>query len=483
MLVAGLLYLPMLRADFVWDARAQVLTGDYIQQSKHWIDVLTLRVLTHDVLDFNRPVHLASMMIDAAVWGRNPLGFHLTNLLMHVAAVGLVIGVGRRLGASEAAAFLAGLFFAVHPLLCETVAEPSYREDLLVMLFTLAAIWFVARQPFRRIDGVAAALCCFLAVGAKESGAATPLLVAMAAWFVHGRKSWKTWAPAVIGCFVVSGTFLVLRFVLEPKTSVIFTNPPSRLGGTVLDSVLIQTRITAFYLRQLIWPTELCADYGVMSLKHYPLGFALTALILVIVLQAWLATKSRLCMLGSTLYWLALLPVSNLVPIYRPMADRFLYLPMAGMALVLAGVATWLRWGKAAILSSLCIAALLGGVCVKRQAVWQNSVALWTDTRARNPLSFDAPNNLAAAFVDAGHPAKALEPAAYAIKLSNAKSADPLSIQAMALDALGRTAEAEESMRQAIALDARYGNPDQLVEALTCEKPHAERLKIIIKRL
>ncbi|MFM8458667.1 MAG: hypothetical protein ACKOB0_06925, partial [Chthoniobacterales bacterium] len=77
------LYLPTLRGGFVYDSIAQVLYSDYIHTSANWSDVLTLRVVGQDQLDRNRPLFLASLMLDAAVWKREPFGYRLTSILLH----------------------------------------------------------------------------------------------------------------------------------------------------------------------------------------------------------------------------------------------------------------------------------------------------------------------------------------------------------------------------------------------------------------
>ncbi|MFM8810134.1 MAG: hypothetical protein ACKOJB_14750, partial [Chthoniobacterales bacterium] len=77
------LYFPTLRGGFVYDSIAQVLYSDYIHTSANWSDVLTLRVVGQDELDRNRPLHLASLMLDAAIWRKNPFGYRLTSVLLH----------------------------------------------------------------------------------------------------------------------------------------------------------------------------------------------------------------------------------------------------------------------------------------------------------------------------------------------------------------------------------------------------------------
>ena len=82
-LLVAALFIPTLRGGFVYDSIAQVLHSDYIHTPANWGDVLTLRVVGQDELDRNRPMHLASLMLDAAIWGKNPLGYRLTSILLH----------------------------------------------------------------------------------------------------------------------------------------------------------------------------------------------------------------------------------------------------------------------------------------------------------------------------------------------------------------------------------------------------------------
>src|SRR5205823_13624959 len=118
------LYLPTLGADFVWDARAQILVDSFIHEPRHLLDVLSFRVLSLDVLDNNRPTNLLSLMLDSMLWGQRPFGYHLSNVLLHTVTVcllfGFILDVLRRSGVEEKparfrAAF-ASLVFAVHPV-------------------------------------------------------------------------------------------------------------------------------------------------------------------------------------------------------------------------------------------------------------------------------------------------------------------------------------------------------------------------------
>ena len=86
---------------------------------------------------------------------------------------------------------------------------------------------------------------------------------------------------------------------------------------------------------KLVWPTQFAADYTPATMFGPSLPVALMILIAVVLLQTWLSYKSRVGALGFAIYWLGLVTVSNFIPLYHPLADRFYYLPMAGMAVQL----------------------------------------------------------------------------------------------------------------------------------------------------
>ena len=488
---AWLLYARTLTADFVWDARAKVLISDFIHTPANLPDVLTGRVLTRDVIDNNRPGNLLSLMIDAALWGKNPVGYHATSVTLHAAICALLfLLLVRLLDGNEAAAALAALVFAAHPICCEAVSEVSYREDLLVLASILVALF--AALEFQRKPGLGrnlllGGLCCLallFGVSAKENGAAGPVVLA-AYWLLWRKKeAQKPWL-ALVGCavFVVAG-FLIARFALRPAHSIIFTVPPARLGRNLGETLFIQTRIWAMEFTQVIAPHGFCADYGAYSLRTITPWIAAVVVALVMAGQLLLAWRGRVFALGAVFFWAALLPVANLLPLYRPMADRFLYVPMAGVAMIVAqGLAMAGKWGPAAygaVAFWVCWTAVF---TFNREAVWHDSLTLWQATVAENPYSPTAQNNLGWALVDIGSPAEAAVPFQKALQLTSRLDADSWAGLALAMDATGLPSQADVDYSHAVHLDARYAHPQQLVAALVTEPADAARLEVVARRL
>jgi tetratricopeptide (TPR) repeat protein len=494
-----------LTADFVYDARMQILTGDFIHDWRNWPAVLSFRVLGMDVLDFNRPVMLASLMLDAALWGRESFGYHLTSVLLHVANVLLLWHVIRHLIRTESGPapsarsrpetvllpLLAALVFAVHPIVTEAVCEPTFREDLLVVFFSLSALVLAmghdpAAPGYDRWRAFGCIASCLLAIGSKEAGIVTPMLLAAFWWLFRQGEPGRFWGVAIGGATLMVVAFLTARFLLEPTPSKIFETKPEYLGGSLAQAMLIEPRILALYAQLILFPVNLCADYGLLSVGHLPLPVALLLLAAIAVAATLSARHDRRLLFAYALILLPLVPVANLIPIYRPAADRYLYMPMAGVALTVACLldAPWLAGReplrRRTLVVGLAAVALLGLVCMERQRVWASSLALWDDSYRKNPTSFTNAAGLGEALREADRLPEAEQFTREAIRLSDGQRGDVWATLALILDGQRRPAEAAEAVAKAIAIDPRLADPDTRVEALAMERPMAEAWKRLL---
>jgi tetratricopeptide (TPR) repeat protein len=478
--VVLLVYARSLGSGFVYDAVAQIGEDDFIHTPANLTDVVTLRVMARDVLDFNRPVQLLSLMLDALAWGRRPLGYHLTSVALHACCVLLLFGLVLRWLEREGRpalgpAALAALFFAVHPLAVEAVAEPSYREELLVALFLLLALWLVERR--RRWADAGVVACAVLAIGAKETGVAlVPVLVAW--WWLTGRERRFVWALALAA--VAQGLFIWARFALATADSQVFRQPATYLGGSLGAALAIEPRIWALALQHLVWPVHLSADYTAASIAHLPLALAIAIVLAFLGVQLVVARRSPLGRLALVIFWAALLPASNLLPMYRPAADRYLYVPLLGVAGALAVLLGPLwerpRWRALPLL----VLAALAVATVRRQAVWKDELALWSDTLARTPTSRTAVNNLGWAMLEAGQLAEAERLFTHAAR---GHDADPWAGLALAFEARGRHDQALMALGRAVSLDPVYGDPAALHRTLRLTRAQIERLRPLIDAL
>lgn len=176
-LLAGSAYAATLGHGFVWDDRLLVVESRTIQR---WTNLP--RALVDDFFGdaaegrgYHRPLVTLSYMLDHALWGLRAPGYHLTNVLLHVASTLLVYLVAPALGAGGSGAFLASAVFGLHPIHTESVAWIAGRTDVIATALLLLSLLLYARAPGRRSRG--ALLAFALALLAKEIALVFPALL------------------------------------------------------------------------------------------------------------------------------------------------------------------------------------------------------------------------------------------------------------------------------------------------------------------
>lgn len=489
-LVILALFQPTLHSDFVYDSVGEIVAWDYLHNPGNLLTALSFRLISLDVLDFNRPVAVASLMIDSIFSGRAPFGYHLTNILLHVAVACLgflflrhILTQKNRLETPwrNWIVFLAMLLFAVHPIVTEAVCEPSNRKDLLAALFGLTALLLAARhrQDNPRGDLARLVLCpflCLLAIGSKEVGVAYPAILFLYWVLFRRHEPAKFWASILAGSAVVDVIFLIARFKLEHRPSAIFLSPPTYIDGSLAHALLVQPRILALYVVNLLWPVNLCADYGAYSIGFLPLGLALVILAVIVGLLTWWSMKDRRVFFAAGFIGATILPVCNLVPIYHPAADRYLYNPLIGLVLLVA-IALDTPWLAAKFprrtltsLVGLLLVGLLIPITRERERVWSSEILLWQNTMERNPRSFPAWTNLPEALLKAGRLSEAKARAEASLKTPYATWPWIWFDYALILNRLGDQAGAQTAARHALAIKPDIADVDKMVDTLQGER-------------
>lgn len=342
-----------------------------------------------------RPLRNVSYALDHALWGLKPIGFHLTNLALHLVNCLLMVAIAGRLLPGGPAPLIAGLIFALHPVQVEAVAWISGRDDLLLALFLLSAWLFRMRYLLSgKKAWLAVALACYvLALLSKETATVFPLALPVLDVIFSpdkkhpaGKPRWKEyliWAA-------VAGAYFTIRLALLGGLA-----HRGFWGGSFIANVLTMLWALAQYLRLLVLPLWLRVDYVIPPVVWLGdwrwmagLAAALTATAL-----AWRYRAARWPLFSWAWFIIFLLPVSNLIPIAAIMAERFLYLPMAGVCLLAGWILAGLSAKPRRILATvLCLAML--GLTLRRGLEWQEPGRFWKTETARSPNSAIAHNNL-----------------------------------------------------------------------------------------
>jgi len=468
LLLAAGVYANTLSYGAAWDDTRFVFQSGATQGIGAFGDLLTSPYLRDVPAGRSpyRPVTALSFALDWTLGGGQAWFFHWTNVLLHVGVTGLLMAVMSSLAVPSIGVILGGAWFAVHPVHVEAVANLAGRAELLAAFFGLLTIvlylWgsggglFGGRRKWLALGG---ALVSFaLALGAKENAVVVlPLLVLVELLRPKGEpwrermRRWPFWAGMAA---VVVGYMLLRRAILGTFT----THDVAPFILNLPPQARIATAVANWweYARLLVFPVDLVVDYGpavVMPSAVLSLGVlrGLTVVAAVSGLCALLWRRTRLPALGVLWFAAAMLPVSNLlVPIAQWLAERFLYLPSAGIALALG--AAWMLVGdrakvrRGAFIASAAVLMLLAARTWTRNTTWQDTETVARTLIAEHPEAFRSQWLLGSARLAAGDTQAGLEALDRAIQLN--PGAMELHVErASWLLRLGRAPEAERALR------------------------------------
>jgi protein O-mannosyl-transferase len=425
-----LAYSPSLGGGFIWDDKDLYLTQNPIIKSA---DGLFRFWCTTEPWDYY-PVSNSSLWIEWRLWGMCPMGYRLTNLILHIAEALLIWIILRRL--SIPGGFLAGLVFALHPVNVEAVAWISQRKDMLAVLFFLVSIlWYLKAGMAKGSGDVTPARCdggprerenpsslilhpsafCWLGLAAfvlamlsKGSAAVLPFFLLGIVWW-RGSVKWRdvVW---IVAFFLVAAGLSAVNVWFQRHGS----------GEVIRDADFLQRLLGAgavvwFYLCKAIVPVNLLFIYPQW---HISAGNLLWwppmcgAVLVTVVLWACRKTWVRPIFLSWILFCLALTPAMGFTDVffmrYSLVADHYQHIAIIPVIALLAGAfSTWqrgLQGGEFLAASTLAAGAVAVLACLTglQSRLYSNEITLYTATLNRNPECWMAHNNLGIALSQVG---------------------------------------------------------------------------------
>ena len=422
-LICVIAYGNSLRNDFTYDDAGMM--DEELFSNIHDLNSF----LTMDYYRFSgemtfRPLVTATYFADFNFWYFNPFGYHLTNLLWHIATVCIVYLLLLRLLGNPFAALMGGIVFAIHPVQTEAVNAVGFREDLMCGFFFLASLLLYvqimgerirgAGEEQRRLSGTlygvcyAVSLLCFLmGLLSKEMAATLPLiLIAYDLSFLSPPRrgaGLKSSMRVYTGYALAALVYLILRYVL-------FYNPSEQAVGYVSGKLLARLgaipQIFSLYLRLFIFPVGLSVEYDdsvIRPLMSFESFADLAVMGLYVALLFILLRKKRPAGFAGSFLMISLLPVLNIIPISNMIAERYVYLPCFGVAMLAAILLDALaraRGKRMVILIAVPIFVLYGAATITRNTVWKDGLSLWSDGVSKAPESARAHLNLGVALGD-----------------------------------------------------------------------------------
>jgi tetratricopeptide (TPR) repeat protein len=426
-----------------------------------------------------RPIATLSYFLIHSLAGLNPFYFHLSSVVLHALNVILVYLLLFLILGNRYKALLAGLLFACHPALTETVDCIAFNEDLLTAVFFLLALILYVKRVAKGAGAAAyllSLLCYFCGLLAKEMaitllpiillydltfrpGSGQPLSIKSVLGTVKSR-----W-PIYLGYAVVSLCYLVLRFV-------IFTYPAD---GTKPHFADISERLLYLpshifnFVKLAIVPSDLKVEY----LFSYPRTFfefshlmGFTGTLGLAILSIFLYRRHKEIFFGIWWFIITLFPVYNIIQIFNPFAERYLYIPVIGFCLVvpviLHGIfkrviTRALAVNLATLLVVLVISSAYATITIARNRDWKDGYTLWSKTVAQSPDNGIAHGSLGRAYQEQGLLTEAVVEYETAVKLmpNHHKAYYNLGV---VYDQKGDFIKAEEYYQKSITLSPGFAN-------------------------
>lgn len=347
---------------------------------------------------YYRPFVVLLDALDYFIWGDRPLGFHLTNTLLHVAVCALVFHLTATFFRSRFTALIAGLLFAAHPLHVHAVAYISARSALLCAGFYTASVWAALRYA-RGIDAGRAqrkdlgfAFAGYVG-GLLSLEATITLPVVLVALFVLTPGAFSKRRQELFGFFGALVAVTVGYFVVRQQALGTFVSIKEALAQALppIPALLSVAKTYAFYLEKLIVPTDVTyIPAFVPALQASDVGGWVSAFVLIALAAFVFAGPKSLRPERFSIAWilLTLAPVSGLVPLDHFVKGQYAYLPSVGACALFAalGRRAWAHAAKhdAKRALRLALAGLYGvtffaytGLTMIENLYWRSSTTLF----------------------------------------------------------------------------------------------------------
>jgi len=370
-------YIPVLGGPFIWDDHHLVEQSRLVKQLQPLPEYFGQGFWQHDdspeAHTYYRPLVILSFAIDHLIYGDNSGGFHLTNLWLHLLATVFLFRLLRRRQVGAGAASLATALWALFPRLTEDVAWISGRTDVLASVFVLAALLVNSRESPRR--RVYAALLLLLGLFCKEVAIAGVAAMLVQEWrraSTWRERAFRLWPPLLASAF-----YGALRWhAIGAQAS----------ASTQLHPYLRAAAAFAAIGRYLVMlATPWLADIQIGQLTRPSALFVVLGVVVTIAIGVFAFRCRRRTLSPDSAAFLVMSAVSiglvlHLIPfsVNVVAADRFMYLPLAGLVLLVTPLVEQSSRARLFVLGASLLAASFAAVTFWRASVWSDEVALWS---------------------------------------------------------------------------------------------------------
>jgi tetratricopeptide (TPR) repeat protein len=448
-----IVYFNTLKNGFVYDDTWEIVNNNWIQ------NFANLFSSCHR--------YRVTQYADYKIWGLNPFGFHLTNLLLNTLVSISVYFLVHIMLRKKFLAFITATLFTLHPVHTEAVSIVSHRQEILAMLFMLLGLIFYIKQKNAKNHWSLALSIIFfgLSLSAKEVAFVFPLLLILYdLYFDKYKIKIKNYIPYL----VLLGLFLVIFSLPSPRWNFKISGYDAvsfghALSGNRTYASILLTQLKGFtqYVKLIVLPVRLNIDYYFPmynSIFQDGLLLCLMLLFLLVFLAVITFRRYRIISFGLIWFLISLLPVLNILPKTYFVAERYLYIPSMGFCLILGWLFSELYTRKTTrVISGLVLVIILifySFSTIKRNFDFKSEYTLWSATLKSNPRSVFGHNNVGIGLLESGKTQDAMKEFETTIQLAPT-FAKPYYNLGVAYYKTGDNNDAIENLKTAIRLDPK----------------------------
>jgi hypothetical protein len=409
---ALIVYAGAFHGDFHYDDSLTILENPHLSDWHTFIGHLDHMV---------RPILYATFLVDRSLYGPDPSGYHLLNLVLHLSS-GLLIYRILTSAVADGRSFVpfwTSLLFLIHPIATETVTYISGRASGLMSFFYLLAFFLYIKASeqsvtvkLRELYLSGAVASFLLSIGSKETAVTLPFILLV--WdIVIRRLNGPTLRVAILNRQLPFWIVLLLAAVWawsHPRYTAL-----AQFSLTIRpfwDNLLSELHVTAYAVRLFFSPWDQDFDHDLPefhALSQWPLPLDLLMLTAMVVgaFVSW--RRFPLVAFGFSWFFIQLLP-TTVIPRNDLLSERNLYLPSIGLVLTLVAIGSCMgQWLMTAVqrpslvrFASVSIAACLGLVLclftIQRNDLYRDRLLLWSDAVRKSPNKARPHNNLGYAY-------------------------------------------------------------------------------------
>jgi Flp pilus assembly protein TadD len=436
--------------------------NDYVTANPHVLNGLTADAVSWALAtgyfgNWN-PLTWLSYMLDRQLFGLTPAGFHLTNLIFHIANTLLLFFVLKQMTSALWQSAFAAALFALHPLHVEAVAWVSGRKDVLSTFFWILTIWAYAQYVKKPVAAryLLTLLVFMLGMMAKPMLITLPFVFLLLDYWPLERKISRRLVVEKIPFIILAAVFSVIAFFTQRNLGALPKFTELNLKFRIYNSLISYVK----YIEKMFWPSRLTAFYP-HPLENVSVLYAVISavfLLLITIVVIRLAKNHRYLVTGWFWYLGTLVPVIGIIQVGGfARADRYTYITLTGLFIIIAWslpeILSKLLYRKIVLGISMVIVLTTLGICAHRQtSYWKNSITLFShalEVTQNNWLAYD---NLGYAYNDVGRSAEAMENFSKAIRIAP-DYAEAYTNLGIVYAKLGRLQDAIDEHQQAIKIN------------------------------